>query len=277
MGAVIVEVFAFLHPVHEEVVERTVGHKLQCAERVCHAFEEVALPVGKVVHRISLPSGARAMVRMLHYTVDDRVAEVHVGACHVYLGAEHHGTFLNLAAVHFLEQVQCFFDRTVAVGTFHTGLGGSSFLGGNLLGSLFVDVCLALFDEADSEVPQLLEIVGSVIFVTPFVAQPLDVFLDGFYIFHIFFGGIGVIETQVADTAVCGGNTEIKADGLGVSDVEVTVWFGREACLYFSPVFTLFQIVFYYLLNEVQALFFACFFALYFCHNVTIFVSWGQR
>ena len=47
MGAVIVEVFAFLHPVHEEVVERTVGHKLQCAERVCHAFEEVALPWAK--------------------------------------------------------------------------------------------------------------------------------------------------------------------------------------------------------------------------------------
>ena len=195
MGAVIVKVFAFLHPVHEEVVERTVGHKLQCAERVGHAFEEVALSVGEVVHRISFPSGARTMVRMLHYTVDDGVAEVHVGACHVYLGAEHHGTFLNLTAVHLLEQIQCFFDRTVAVGTFHTGLGGSSFLGGNLLGSLFVDVCLALFDEADSEVPQLLEIVGSVIFVTPFVAQPLDVFLDGFYIFHIFFGGIGVIET----------------------------------------------------------------------------------
>ena len=103
MGAVIVEVFAFLHPVHEEVVERTVGHKLQCAERVCHAFEEVALSVGEVVHRISLPSGTRAMVRMLHYTVDDGVAEVHVGACHVYLGTEHHGTFLNLAAVHLLE------------------------------------------------------------------------------------------------------------------------------------------------------------------------------
>ena len=170
MRAVIVKVFAFLHPIHEEVVERTVGHKLQCAERVRHAFEEVALSVGEVVHRISLPSGTRAMVRMLHYTVDDGVAEVHVGACHVYLGTEHHGAFLNLTAVHLLEQIQCFFDRAVAVGTFHTGLGGSSFLGGNLLGSLFVDVCLAFFDEADSEVPQLLEIVGSVIFVTPFVA-----------------------------------------------------------------------------------------------------------
>ena len=59
--------------------------------------------MGEVVHRISLPSGTRAMVRMLHYTVDDGVAEVHIGACHVYLGTEHHGTFLNLAAVHLLE------------------------------------------------------------------------------------------------------------------------------------------------------------------------------
>lgn len=40
---------------------------------------------------------------------------------------------------------------------------------------------------------------------------------------------------------MCGGNTEIKADGLGMSDVEVTVRFGREACLYFPTVFASFK------------------------------------
>ena len=159
-------------------------------------------------------------------------------------------------AVHLLEQIQCFFDRTVAVGTFHTGLGGSSFLGGNLLGSLFVDVCLALFDEADSEVPQLLEIVGSVIFVTPFVAQPLDVFLDGFYIFYIVFRRVCIIETQVTGSSVSLCDSEVQTNGFCMSDVQVSVRLWRETGLNSSTVFTFLQVFLYNLLNEIQAFLF---------------------
>ena len=60
--------------------------------------------------------------------VHDRVAEVHVGACHVYFGTKHHGTFLGFVAIHLFEQGKALFDRTVAVRTLDTGLGGSAFL-----------------------------------------------------------------------------------------------------------------------------------------------------
>ena len=69
---------------------------------------------------------------------------------------------------------------------------------------------------------------------------------------------------------MCGGNAEVQTNGLGMSDVKITVRFRRETCLYLSVVFTLFQVVLYYLFNEVQALLFACFFAFYFCHNAIV-------
>ena len=172
------------------------------------------------------------------------------------------------AAVHLLEEFQVFLDGAVAVGAFHTRLGGRTLLFGYLFGCLFVNVGFTLFDEADGEVPELLEVVGRIVFVAPLVSQPLDVFLDGFHVFHVFLRGIGVVEAQVAHATVSGGNAEVEADGLGVSYVQVAVGLGREACLYSSSVLAFLQVVLYNLLNEVQAFLFACFFAFHFCHNI---------
>ena len=109
--------------------------------------------MSEVIHRICLPGSARTVVRMFHHTIDNRVAEVHVGACHVNLGTKHHGPFLNLAGVHLLKQFEGLFNGAVAVRTLYAGLGRGTFLSGNLFGCLFVNVCFALFDEADGEVP----------------------------------------------------------------------------------------------------------------------------
>ena len=201
---VVVQVVAFLQPVDEEVVERAVYDELQRAERVGHAFEEVALPVGEVIHRVGFPLRARAVVRMLHDAVDDGVAEVHVRVGHVNLGAEHHGAFFNLARVHLPEKLQVLLDGAVAVGAFRARLGGRAFLGGNLFGSLLVHVGFAFLDEADGEVPQLLEVVRSIVFVPPLVSQPADVFLDGLDVFHVLLRRVGVVEAQVAHASVGG-------------------------------------------------------------------------
>ena len=268
--AVVVQILAFFQPIDEEVVERAVYHKLQCTERVGHAFEEVTLAVGEVIHGIGFPFRTRAVVRMFHYTIDDGVAEVHVGVGHVYLGAQHHGTFFYLATVHLLEQLQIFFNRAVAVRTFRTRLGRCTFLCRYFFRRLFVDVSLAFLDEADGKVPKLLEIIRCIIFVAPLVAQPLDILLDGFYVFHVFLRGVGVVETQVAYASVSGCDAEIKADGLGMSDVQVSVRLRREACLHSASIFTVAQVVFYNLLNEVQAFLFACFFVFQFCHTSLI-------
>ena len=237
---VIIQILSFFHPVYKKIVERTVRNEFQRTERMGYAFEVVALSMCEVIHRISFPSGARAMVRMVHYTVNDGIAEVHVRIRHVNLGTEHHGTFCYFTCIHFLEQGEAFFYRAVAVGTFHTRLGRSTFLLCYLLGCLFVNICFTFFNEADGKVPQLLEVIGRIVFITPLVTQPLNIFLDGFYIFHIFLGRIGIIETQIADAIVVGCNTKIKANSLGVTDVEVSVGLGRKTHLHLTTVFTLF-------------------------------------
>lgn len=91
-----------------------------------------------------------------------------------------------------------------------------------------------------------MEIVGSIVFVAPPVAQPLNIFLDSLYVLHVFFGGVGIIETQVADTAMCGGNTKIQANGLAVR-VKITVGVsgGKRVCTFpsFLPSFKSFSTI----------------------------------
>ena len=248
------------------------NHKLQCTQRVGHAFEVVALSVCEVIHRVSFPFVACAVVRGLDHAVDNWVAEVHVGVCHIYLGAQHHFAFLYFSAVHLLEQFEAFLRGAVAVRAFRSRLGGSPLLRGDFFGCLFVHVCLAFLYQADGKVPQLLEIVGGIIFVAPLESQPLDVFLDGFHIFHVFLGRIRVVKAQVAHASVLLGDSEVHADGLGMSDVQVSVGFRRETGLYSSSVLALFQVFLYNLFNEVQAFLFRTFRYVYFCHSVLSFL-----
>jgi hypothetical protein len=65
--------------------------------------------------------------------------------------------------------------------------------------------------------------------LAPGEPEPAHVALDGVDILLLFFGRVGVVEAQVAAPAELLGDAEIQADRLGVADVEVAVWFGREA------------------------------------------------
>ena len=47
---------------------------------------------------------ACTVVRSLYHTINSRVAEVHVGACHVSFCPVHHFAFFYFTAVHFVEQ-----------------------------------------------------------------------------------------------------------------------------------------------------------------------------
>ena len=190
----------------------------------------------EVVHRIGLPFRARTVVRVLHDAVDDRVAEVHVRVGHVDFGSQDHRALLNLATVHLEEEGHVLLDRPVAVGAVRARLGRRAFLGCDLLGRLLVDIGLAFLDQADGEVPELLEIIGRIVDVLPVEAQPLDVLLNGLDVFHVLLCGVCIIKTKVADAAVTLGDAEIHADRLGMANVQIAIGFGRESGLYPSSV-----------------------------------------
>ena len=248
---------------------------------MCNAFKEVALSVGKVVHRIHFPCVAGAvMVCRRHYAVDDRVAEVHVRVCHIYFGTQYHSTFFHFAVAHLLEQRQVFFDRTVAIRTIDTRLGRGSFLLGDNFRTLFVDIGFSFFDQTDGKIPQLLEIVGCVIDVTPMESEPFYIFLDCIDILYIFFYRVRVVETKVTNSVVTFCNTEIQTDCFGVSYMQIAVWFGRETGLYTSAIFTFCQVFFNICFNKIQA-FFAFFFVrsdiAHICYKYVISLLTEQR
>ena len=150
---VVVQIFTLFYPVHEQVVQRTVGYELQGTQRMGHSFKVVALSVCEVIHGVCFPGFACTVVRSLYHTINNRVAEVHVGACHVYFGTEHHFAFFYITAVHFVEQFQAFLDGTVAVRALGSGLGGSAFLCRDLFGVLFVYISLSFLYQIDGEIP----------------------------------------------------------------------------------------------------------------------------
>ena len=117
--------------------------------------------------------------------------------------------------------------------------------------------------------------------MSPLESEPLDVVEDVLYVFRVLLGGIGIIETEVADTAELLSGSEVHADGFGVSDMEVSVGLRRETGLYASVVLTFLEVFSNELFHEAQAslLLFLVFFNFHFdiyifklCYQ--LFVNW---
>ena len=261
---------------HKVFVERAVRNKLQRTDAVRNALEIVALSVGKVVHWVNMPFIARAPVRGMDYAVDNRVAEVHIVACHVYFGTQHIFAFLKLTLVHALEQVEVLLYRSVAIRTFDAGSCGSAFLSGYLFAGLLIHISIAAFYHTYGQVIKLLEIVGSVIqAVFPVISKPVNIAFYGFHIFVILLLRVRVVEAQIAGSSEAFGCSEVHDEGFSMTYVKITVRLGRKACVEAAAVLAGFQIFLYFLLYEVEVL--RCVFCGYtggcclFCHLFAFF------
>ena len=123
--------------------------------------------MGEVVHGISIPLISSTDMRDVQYTINQRVAEQHIGMGHIDLGSQYECSWLALSAVHKLKKFQILLNRTIAERAVRTRAGGCTLLLGNHLGTLFIDVSTSLFDEPYGKVPELLEIVAGIIDVGP--------------------------------------------------------------------------------------------------------------
>ena len=117
------------------------------------------------------------------------------------------------------------------MGTLQAGVGQGATVVANLLGSEAVNVGVAVQDKLLGVLVQLLKIVGGVVEVlAPVETEPADVGQNGLDVLDILACGVGVVEAHVAPGArKLLADSEIKADGLGVADVQITVGFGRKA------------------------------------------------
>ena len=162
--------------------------------------------------------------------VHHRVAQIDVAGGHVNLGAQGARAVRKFPGPHAREQVQVLLHRPVAVRALLARLGERAAVLADFVGAQVAHVGLALLDEPDGVLVQLLEVIGGVVPpVFPVEAQPADILLDGLDVLHLLLHRVGVVEAQVALAAEFRRDAEVNANGLGVADVQIPVRLRREA------------------------------------------------
>ncbi len=217
--------------IDDPLIQRTVVLELDRAHGVRDALECVLDRMREVVQRINAPLVTLTVMVCAHDAVDRRVAQVHVRACHVDLGAQGLGAVGELAVAHILEQLEVLLDRTAAVRAFLARLGQRAAVGAQLLLRQIVNIRLAVLDELYSALVAGLEVVRAVVYAARrlLAGQPLDVFPDGVYILGVLLDRVGVIIAQVEQTVVFLGDRPVDEDGLGRADVQIAVRLRRES------------------------------------------------
>ena len=229
----------------------------------------VALAVGVVVHRINAPFVTRAVMACVLDPVEERITEHHIWMRHIYLRPEHLFAVCINSVTHFAEELEVFLYAAIAVRTLNTGLVNGASTLGNFFLSLVIDIGESPFDEILGPLIKLVEIIGSVALLFPLETEPLDVLLDGVHILDILLDRIGVIVAQVGLASVFLCETEVYAQALGVSEMQVAVRLRREAGEY-AFVLAALKVLLDYFLEEIQ--FFYFFFHLF---NVLVFNDFG--
>ena len=186
---------------------------------------------------------------------------------HIYLGPQDQGSRSGLTAVHKLEQTKILLYRTVTIGAVCTRTGSRTFLLGYYLCTLFVNIGTSLLDEPNSEIPEFLKIIAGIINICPLETEPLDIVLYAFNVFCILFDRIGIIKTEITDSVMALSHTKVHTDGLGMSNVKITIWFRRESCLNTTAVLSFSEIFFHNLLNKTDALLLFANIVFDFCHK----------
>ena len=170
------------------------------------------------------------VVRLLLDPVHDRVPHGDIGRGHVDLGPQDTGSFAELPGPHPFEQSQIFFHGPVPIGALPARLGQGAPVVADLVRTQIADIGLTQPDQLESVLVEPVIVVGSVVqAILPVEAQPAHIADDRLHILHALPARVRVVHPKIAGAPVLGGDPEIEADGFGVSDMGISVRFGRKA------------------------------------------------
>ena len=222
--------------VDDPVVKGPVILVLKGAEGMGDTLQCVLNGVGKVIHGENAPLCTLTVMLNVADAVDDRVAHIEVAAFKVYLGTESVFALLELAISHTAEKVETFFNGPVPPGA--DGRAGSvAAVFAELLRSKLAYIGQTLFYKLLGVLIGLLKIVGTIEeSVAPVKAQPVNIFLNCLDELGVLLGRVGVIHTQIADAAKLFSSAKVDGQCLAVTDMQISVGFGREAGVYLHSV-----------------------------------------
>ena len=179
----------------------------------------------EIIHRINHPLIARMRMRRMADTINDGVAHIDVWRCHIDFGTQNFFAVGKFAVFHSLKQVEIFFDGAVAIGAFFARHAETSASCAYLFCGQIANVRFAVFDEFHRTFVHFGEIVACVVQLVPVKSEPFDVGFDAFHIFHVFFGGVGVVKTEIACAVILLFHAKVDAQSLCMSDVQISVGF----------------------------------------------------
>ena len=231
--------------IKEPVVKRAVISKFQSAEGVGNLFNWIRQAMGKVIHRVDGPFAAGAVMTCFQNSINSRITHVQIWRRHIDFCSQNVASFWKFAVTHPCKKVEIFLHWPLPVRTVFTWFGESAPEPSHFICIEVADIGLANFDQLDGIFIKLIKIVGGVKkIITPVKSQPFDIFKNGLYISILFLAGIGVVKTHMTDAGrVFQGDAEVEADGLGVTDMEETVWLRRKTSHQPTVIFVITQIL----------------------------------
>ena len=222
----------------EPVVERTVDLVLEGAERMRHALDGIGHRLLEIVHRVDAPGVACTVMWLALDAVHRWIAHHEVGVRHVYLRSERLGSISEFTGAHPAEKIQVLFNRSVAPGTVPARRrAGDVVLVGyvraavlaHLLCGQVVHVRDAFLYQIHGEFVHFLVVIRrEENAIAAIEAEPERIALDRLDVGHVFLGGIGIVEAQVAGSSEILGDEVVYAECLGVADMHPSIGLGRQ-------------------------------------------------
>ena len=139
-------------------VKRPVHFEFQSANRMCNPLDVITQRMRPIVHRVNAPFVASPMMRGVPDAVEHRIAQPHVGRAHVDLRSQRARAIREFARFHAREEIEVFFDRTIAKRTF---LAEPAILVGLLRGHV-ANECLILAHQFNCAFVKSIEIIRGV-------------------------------------------------------------------------------------------------------------------
>ena len=204
--------------------------KFHRTDRMGDALNRILQGMCKVIHRVDAPFISCGMVGRMGDTVKHRVSHVDIGRSHINLRTQCFRAVGEFACLHSFKQIQIFLHASVAIRAFLTGCGKGAAVFSHFLCAKLIHESLAFLNQLQRNLIIFIKIAGRIKkSVLPIEAKPFYVLLNGFYILHILFCGVGIIKTQVAFAAVQICQAKVQADGFCMTDMQVAIWFGRKS------------------------------------------------
>ena len=149
-----------------------------------------------VIHRVHFPFITRLVMFRMQDTIQNRIAHMYIGTCHINLGTKNSFTFFKLTITHFFKTRKVFSNACIAIRRVFTRFNKIATIQLNFFRALQIDISIALFNQLNCPRIQLIKISRCITWLAlPFEAKPFHIIFNTIDIFLFFCIWVGIVKT----------------------------------------------------------------------------------